>query len=56
MIDRTPDPRTDDTLAYELLLTPRGATEPEVVGRATFRGGRSRVEAPEAIRVPSRSS
>lgn len=51
MIDRTADPRTDDTLTYELLLTLRGATEPEVAGLATFRGGRSRVEAPDAIRV-----
>lgn len=51
MIDRTADPRTDDTLVYELLSTPRGATEPEVVGRATFHGGRSRVDAPEAVRV-----
>lgn len=51
MIDRTADPRTDDTLTYELLVTPRGATEPEVAGHATFRGGRSRVEAPEGIRV-----
>ena len=51
MIDRTADPRTDDTLTYELLLTPRSASEAQVVGLATFRGGRSRVEAPEAIRV-----
>ena len=51
MIDRTADPRTDDTLTYELLLTPRGATEPQVVGLAIFRGGSTRVEAPEAIRV-----
>ena len=51
MIDRTSDPRTDDTLTYELLLTPRGATEPQVAGLATFHGGRSRVEAPDAIRV-----
>jgi len=51
VIDRTADPRTDDTLTYELLATPRGSTEPQVVGRATFRGGRSQVEAPEAIRV-----
>lgn len=51
MIDRNADPRTDDTLTYELLSTPRGATEPTVVGHATFRGGRARVEAPEAIRV-----
>jgi hypothetical protein len=51
MIDRNADPRTDDTLTYELLVTRAGATEPEVVGHATFRGGRSRVEAPEGIRL-----
>jgi hypothetical protein len=51
MIDRHADPRTDDTLVYELLVTRRGEAEPEVAGTATFRGGRSRVEAPEAIRV-----
>ena len=51
MIDRTADPRTDDTLTYELLVTMSGAAEPEVIGHATFRGGRARVEAPEAIRV-----
>jgi hypothetical protein len=51
MFDRSADPRTDDTLTYELLTTPRGASEPEVVGSATFRGGRSRVEAPDAIKV-----
>jgi hypothetical protein len=51
MIDRTADPRTDDTLTYELLGTTPAAPEPEVVGHATFRGGRARVEAPEAIRV-----
>jgi hypothetical protein len=51
VIDRSADPRTDDTLVYELLATPRGGTEPEVIGRAIFRGGRSHVEAPEAVRV-----
>jgi hypothetical protein len=51
MIDRTADPRTDDTLVYELLRAGRGATEPEVIGHATFHGGRVVVEAPEGIRV-----
>jgi hypothetical protein len=50
MMDRTIDPRTDDTLVYELLVTRRGG-EPEVVGTATFRGGRVLVDAPEAVRV-----
>jgi hypothetical protein len=51
MFDRRSDPRTDDTLVYELLVARPGVSEPEVAGTATFRGGRSRVEAPEAIRV-----
>ena len=51
VIDRTADPRTEDTLVYELLSTARGSTEPTVVGRATFQGGRSTVEAPDAVRI-----
>jgi hypothetical protein len=51
MLQRTADPRTEDTIVFELLRTPRGASTPEVVGRATFRGGRSRVDAPEAVAV-----
>ncbi len=51
MIDRNADPRTEDTLVFELLRTPRGSSEPEVVGLATFRGGRSTIEAPEAVKV-----
>lgn len=51
MIDRAADPRTEDTIAYELLSTQRGGTSPQVVGRATFRGGRTVVEAPEAISI-----
>jgi len=50
MIDPHADPRTEDTLAYDLLST-RAGGEPAVVGRATFRGGRARIEAPEGIRV-----
>lgn len=51
MIDQHADPRTDDTLVFELLRTERGGTRPEVVGRAVFRGGQSTVEAPEAVKV-----
>jgi len=51
MIDRNADPRTDDTLVFELLRTPRGGSEPEVAGVATFRGGVSTIDAPEAIKV-----
>jgi len=51
MIDRQADPRTEDTIVFELLSTPRGATEARVAGSATFRGGTSTVEAPDAIRI-----
>jgi hypothetical protein len=51
MLQRSADPRTEDTIVFELLRTPRGATTSEVVGRAVFRGGRSRVDAPEAVAV-----
>lgn len=51
MIDRSADPRTEDTIVFELLRTAPGATSPEVVGRAIFRGGRSRVDAPDEVAV-----
>jgi hypothetical protein len=51
MVSRASDPRTEDTIAFELLRTARGAQDPEVVGRATFRDGRSSVDAPDAVRI-----
>ena len=51
MIDRTADPRTDDTLVYELMRAERGAGEPEVIGHATFHAGRVAVDAPESVKV-----
>lgn len=51
MIERTSDPRTEDVIAFELLRTRRDAPEPEVIGTATFRDGRSVVDAPEAVAV-----
>lgn len=51
MIDAHADPRTEDTLVYELLSTGRDAPAAEVVGRATFRGGRATVDAPDAVRI-----
>lgn len=51
MIDRTADPRTDDTLVFELLRAPRGATQSEVIGRATFRGGRAIIDAPDSVKI-----
>ena len=51
MLDPHADPRTEDTLAYDLLSIRSGDAEPDVVGRAIFSGGKVRVEAPEAIRI-----
>lgn len=51
MIDPHADPRTEDTLAYELLSARRDGGPPEVVGRATFRNGKALVEAPDSIRI-----
>lgn len=48
MINRAADPRTDDTIVYELLRAPRGG-EPTGIGRAVFRAGRSTVDAPEEV-------
>lgn len=50
MINRAGDPRTDDTIVYELLRTPRGGAA-TTVGRATFRAGQSSVEAPDDVRI-----
>ena len=51
MIDQHSDPRTEDTVVFELLRTERGGTRPEIVGRAVFRGGQSTIEASEEIRA-----
>jgi hypothetical protein len=51
MLDRPADPRTEDTIVYELVRTDRASGEGGVVGRATFSNGRSMVEAPEAVSV-----
>jgi len=51
MLDRSADPRTEDIIAFELLRTERGASEPTVAGRATFSNSRTSVDAPEAIKV-----
>lgn len=51
MIRRSIDPRTEDTLVYELLRAPAGASTAEVVGTATFQGGKTRVDAPEGVRI-----
>lgn len=51
MLDRGADPRTEDLITFELLRTERGSTEPTVVGVATFRNGRSTVDAPEPVKI-----
>jgi hypothetical protein len=45
------DPRTEDTIVYELVRTDRGGGEGRAVGIATFTNGRSTVDAPEAVAV-----
>jgi hypothetical protein len=50
MIDPHADPRTEDTLVYELLRGAPGSGA-AVVGRATFRAGRATVEAPDSVRI-----
>lgn len=51
MISRWADPRTEDTIVFELLRTPRGASQPEVIGTATFRDGRTQVDAPDEVAI-----
>jgi len=51
MIDRAADPRTEDVIVYDLLRTPRGASEAQPIGTATFRNGHSSVAAPEEVAV-----
>lgn len=51
MIDPHADPRTEDTLVYELFRAERASAEARVVGRAIFRGGTSTVEAEDAVRL-----
>ena len=46
-----PVPSRHDIIVYELLRTPAGATQPEVIGRATFIGGSASIEAPENVAV-----
>lgn len=50
MLDSHVDPRTEDTLAYDLLQG-RAGGEPGVIGRATFRAGQVTIDAPDNVRV-----
>lgn len=47
MLSRSRDPRTEDAITYDLVRT--GPSGEEVVGSATFQGGRSRVSGPENV-------
>jgi hypothetical protein len=50
MIDPHADPRTEDTLVYDLLSASAGS-EPMIVGRVTFSGGQTRVEGSDNVRI-----
>jgi hypothetical protein len=45
------DPRTEDTLVFELVRADAGDVSGQVIGTATYRGGQTQVSAPEAVRV-----
>jgi hypothetical protein len=48
------DPRTEDTLVYELVRTDRASEKGETVGTATFSAGQSTVDAPESVAIAVR--
>ena len=54
VIDRPNDLRTEDTIVYELLGSVGPTGRADVIGRATFRDGRSEVDAPEGVAVAVR--
>jgi hypothetical protein len=54
MQPRPTDPRTEDTLVYELVRTDRASGASEVVGTATFSAGSSTVDAPESVAIAVR--
>ncbi|HEX2193392.1 MAG TPA: hypothetical protein VHK63_00250 [Candidatus Limnocylindria bacterium] len=54
MTERPTDPRTEDTITYELVRTLRPSGQSEVVGSVTFKDGRSTVNAPEPVAVAVR--
>jgi hypothetical protein len=51
MLDRPADPRTEDTIVFELVRTARSTGDSDVIGRATFADARSVVDAPDEVRV-----
>ena len=51
VLNQPTDPRTEDTIVFELVRANRRTGETEPVGRATFAGGETRVDAPDAVSV-----
>ncbi|MEO6578292.1 MAG: hypothetical protein ABIO99_05265 [Candidatus Limnocylindria bacterium] len=51
MFDRSADPRTEDTVVFEVMRTARGAEAAEVIGTATFRGGRTTIDASDEVQI-----
>jgi hypothetical protein len=54
MVQQPADPRTEDTIVFELLRSDRSGGPTEVVGTATFSNGRTWVDASEAIALAIR--
>jgi hypothetical protein len=51
VLNQPTDPRTEDTIVFELVRADRRTGESELVGRAIFADGETRVDAPEAVSV-----
>jgi hypothetical protein len=54
MLHQPTDPRTEDTIVFELLRGDQSGATTDVVGTAVFRDGRTVVDAPEGIAVAVR--
>ena len=51
VLNQPTDPRTEDTIVFELVRANRRTGKTEVVGRATFSGGQTRVDAADAVSI-----
>jgi len=51
VLNQPTDPRTEDTIVFELVRANRRTGDSDVVGRAVFSDGKTRVEAPDAVSV-----
>ncbi|HET6746092.1 MAG TPA: hypothetical protein VFH90_09640 [Candidatus Limnocylindria bacterium] len=54
MVHQTTDPRTEDTIVFELVRADRAGGTGEVIGSATFSDGRTDVDAPDAVALAVR--